>query len=241
MANKLMTDIDVADYSVSIKPLPGAMDPSQYTKFLSENIVKYDSAQIETAIDLGCGSGALAILLAKMGVDQIYAFDINPSAIKATKLNAELNNVRSKIEIIQADISTQLGFSSSVDLIVSNPPSLPMPEEPRSEYDMYNYYSGRNGRKFIKKLISLSSTQLSAEGILVFINTSLADVGETFKQLPEENFMSFSVNCKQIEFQDQYYEYIDWFEKLKKGGVSEYSLIDETHYETLYCIHSSTS
>lgn len=44
-------------------------------------------------VDFGCGSGVAAIAAAKAGAVEVIACDIDPLAIDATKLNAELNNV----------------------------------------------------------------------------------------------------------------------------------------------------
>jgi HemK-related putative methylase len=236
-----MMDITAGNHSISIKPLSGAMDPSPYTEFLSRNIMNYNINKVQSALDLGCGSGALAILLAKRGVNNVYATDINPSAIEATKLNAELNDVKDDIEIVQADMLSFLAGTGEIDLIVSNPPSLPMKEEPDTDYHMYNYYGGSKGRDFIEELVSQSANCLQNGGDIMFINTSLADVGATFKQLPKEGFRSFAANCTSLKFRDQYYEYFDWFKHLKDDGIADYYSNNEEHYETLYCITATYS
>ena len=231
----------MGDHSISIKPLSGAMDPSPYTEFLSRNIVNYNVDNVQSALDLGCGSGALAIFLAKRGVDDVYATDINPSAIEATKLNAELNGVEDDIEIIYADMLSSLSCTGEIDLIVSNPPSLPMQEKPDTDYHMYNYYGGNKGRHFIEELINQSAGCLQNGGKIMFINTSLADVGATFKQLAKEDFSSFTSNCTSLKFREQYYEYFDWFNHLKDSGIADYYSKNEEHYEILYCITATYS
>lgn len=70
-----------------------------------------------TAIDLGCGSGILATLLARRGV-RAHALDVAWSATDATSLTAEANGVPMNIE--RRDGLT--GWQHPVDLIVTNPP-----------------------------------------------------------------------------------------------------------------------
>lgn len=56
-----------------------------------------------TIADIGCGSGILSIGAKLLGAKQVYATDIDPLAIKATKENSELNHVEG-IEIFQGSI-----------------------------------------------------------------------------------------------------------------------------------------
>ena len=52
----------------------------------------------KTAIDYGCGSGILAIAAALLGAKKIWATDIDPQALLATRDNAQKNQVTGKIE-----------------------------------------------------------------------------------------------------------------------------------------------
>lgn len=70
-----------------------------------------------TAIDLGCGSGILAALLARRGI-RVDALDVAWSATDATRLTAEANGVPVNIE--RRDGLN--GWSRPVELIVTNPP-----------------------------------------------------------------------------------------------------------------------
>lgn len=228
-----MLNINVGGHSISIDPLPGAMDPSPYTEFLFERIVAQDSVPRD-AIDIGCGSGALAILLAKSGVENVYALDINDTALEATKKNAQLNGVSDRIEIQEVDITESLDLEFNVGMVVSNPPSLPMRSKPDSEYDAFNYYGGEDGRLFIGSLIKNSPNILCEGGELLFINTSLANIGDTVKQLPKFGFHSFTCTVKELPFRESYYEHIDWFRELKQQGVAYYAEPDSGGKEIEY-------
>ena len=52
-----------------------------------------------TVIDYGCGSGILAIAAALLGAVQVYAVDIDPQALQATRENAVLNRVMQRLDI----------------------------------------------------------------------------------------------------------------------------------------------
>ena len=75
---------------------------------------------IQTAVDIGCGSGVGAILIAKARPDaQVTALDINPLALRFTAVNASLAGV-DNVCACHSDILS--GTTGCFDLIVANPP-----------------------------------------------------------------------------------------------------------------------
>jgi ribosomal protein L11 methyltransferase len=66
-------------------------------------------------LDLGCGSGILAIAAAKLGARRVVAIDIDPQAVKATRENAAANGV--EIEAREATLET---IDTQFDVIVAN-------------------------------------------------------------------------------------------------------------------------
>ena len=68
-----------------------------------------DGEPFESAIDLGTGSGILAVAAARLGVSRIVAVDEDPDAIAAAAANAELNGVAARI-------SPRLGDAAVLDL-----------------------------------------------------------------------------------------------------------------------------
>ena len=68
-------------------------------------------------LDVGCGTGALAILAAQYGVPTTRAIDIADAAVEATRRNMELNGVTGRIEVDTTPIGEVDG---SYDLIVAN-------------------------------------------------------------------------------------------------------------------------
>ncbi len=56
------------------------------------------------AVDLGCGSGVLAITAAKLGLAPVLALDYDPLSVEATRANAEVNGVSRAIEVQRFDL-----------------------------------------------------------------------------------------------------------------------------------------
>ena len=70
-----------------------------------------------SVLDLGCGSGILAIAAAKLGAGRVVAIDIDPQAIKATRANAAGNDVA---DVIETREGTLEAVSERFDIVVAN-------------------------------------------------------------------------------------------------------------------------
>lgn len=71
-----------------------------------------------TMLDLGCGTGILALAAAKLGCEKILAVDYNFLATQTTRLNVSLNNLEEKILVVNGRAEEQTAISS--DLLVAN-------------------------------------------------------------------------------------------------------------------------
>jgi ribosomal protein L11 methyltransferase len=72
-------------------------------------------------VDVGCGSGILALAGLRLGVDLVVALDISPQAIVTSRANAELNNLSERLLLVRGSIEAVAG---RFDLVLAN---LPMP------------------------------------------------------------------------------------------------------------------
>ena len=65
--------------------------PSVATRLVAENLHDLDGLRV---LDLGTGSGVLAILASKLGAESVVATDISERALRIARRNAELNGVK---------------------------------------------------------------------------------------------------------------------------------------------------
>lgn len=116
-------------FGLPFKVNPSTLIPRPETEELVQwiiNDVKATNNQQLNILDIGTGSGCIAVALAKhLPKAKVFALDISPEALKVAKENAALNDV--VVEFIEADILTschaELGLvSHKFDIIVSNPP-----------------------------------------------------------------------------------------------------------------------
>ena len=75
--------------------------PSTVTRMLAENMTVSPD---ETVIDVGTGSGVLAILAAKLGSRKVYATDTAPDVVEIGSRNAEKHGVADSIEFLRGDL-----------------------------------------------------------------------------------------------------------------------------------------
>jgi len=68
-------------------------------------------------LDVGTGTGILAICAVKLGADHVTAIDIDPKAIEITEINAAINEVQDKIDVENRDIAL---FTGNYNIITAN-------------------------------------------------------------------------------------------------------------------------
>lgn len=101
-------------------------------------------------LELGCGSGLIAIAAAKRGA-MVTATDINPIAVESLKTNSAKNNVT--LQVILSDLFLQLP-QQRFDMIAINPPYYK--KQPHTAAD-YAWYCGENGEYFSALFTGLSN------------------------------------------------------------------------------------
>jgi len=72
-------------------------------------------------VDVGCGSGVLALAALKLGLKWAVGLDLSPAALAVSKANAELNQLEQRLFLVRG--STE-ALAETFDLVVAN---LPMP------------------------------------------------------------------------------------------------------------------
>jgi release factor glutamine methyltransferase len=97
---------------------PSVFHPSLYfsSKFMGSFIQTLD-LENKTVLDVGTGSGILALTAAKKGA-RVMAIDINPKAVETAQQNAVGNGL--EVEVLQSDLFSEL--SQQFDVVVVNPP-----------------------------------------------------------------------------------------------------------------------
>ena len=143
--------------------------PRPETEELVDWILKEEFSSV---LDIGTGSGCIAITLAKHKNAKITAIDISTEVLKVAKENAKLNGV--KVNFMQQDI-LQTKTLPKVDLMVSNPPYVLESEKEKMQANVLEYepnlalfVADNDPLIFYKKIGALAEKSLNCGGKLYF-------------------------------------------------------------------------
>jgi release factor glutamine methyltransferase len=168
-------------------------EPAEDSFLFAENLDVEKGAQV---LDVGTGCGILGILAAEKA-GNVVAFDLNPSAVRCARENSALNNVRSKMAFMQADLLTALNEKATFDLILFNAPYLPSAEDEAESWIGRSWAGGINGRQVIDRFISEASPHLKPNSRILLMQSTLTNVEETIRKFEERNLkVSFKAERK---------------------------------------------
>lgn len=144
-------------------------------------------------LDIGTGSGCIAISLAALSNIQMNALDISVGALELAKRNAKQNNV--SIDFFTHDIFDDFQFDNKFDFIVSNPPYVLESEKLVMQKNVLDYepelalfINDDEALKYYERIVEFSKMNLKDEGVLFFeINEQKAT---EIKRLLEKNLFS---------------------------------------------------
>ena len=156
-------------YELKFKVNEHTLIPRPETEELVKWILQHE---FTSALDIGTGSGCIAIALRKNKSAEISAIDVSESALLVAKENAKINEV--EINFLLQDI-LKTTVLPKVDVIVSNPPYVLDKEKEtmldnvlNNEPNLALFVPNNNPLLFYKKIAELAFTSLSKNGLLFF-------------------------------------------------------------------------
>ena len=156
-------------YGMKFKMNEHTLIPRPETEELVGWILK---EEFSSALDIGTGSGCIAITLAKNTNAKITAIDVSEDALQVAKENARINEV--EINFLQQDILETTSLPK-VDVIVSNPPYVLESEKQKMKTTVLQYEPhlalftpDKEPLLFYKKIGNLSAKSLNCGGKLFF-------------------------------------------------------------------------
>ncbi|MBW1613758.1 MAG: peptide chain release factor N(5)-glutamine methyltransferase [Deltaproteobacteria bacterium] len=202
-------------WSLDFLVSPGVLIPRPETELLVEEALKlwkrnlFSDSRHPKILDLGTGSGVIAISLAKeIQNATLWASDISFKALALAKDNAYHHNLNRRITFRQGDLWQPFSNSSvSFDLILSNPPYIPseafkaLPPEVRCYEPQIALDGHENGMYFIKKIIEESEMYLKPGGWLLIE----MDPNQTEIALHHiDSTQSFSYKERRMDYRKKY-------------------------------------
>lgn len=139
----------------------------------TEHVVEHALAVARDArfvLDIGTGSGALAVTLALELGARTVATDLSHAALQVARQNA--SRLQARVDFVQTDLAA--GLSARFDLIVSNPPYIPAAEIPALSREVRDHephlalLGGDEGTEPYRRIIPQAEQLLGPGGWLIF-------------------------------------------------------------------------
>jgi release factor glutamine methyltransferase len=167
-------------YGLDFRVTPAVLIPRPETEFLVERIVKLvdDSIESPLIVDVGTGSGCIAVALAvNVPRARVIATDLSVAALEVARMNAASHGVAGKIQFVQGDLLEPLAIrhlEGLVDVLASNPPYVNegkpylVQREVRDWEPREALFGGVDGLEFYRRLLVDSPHYLKLGGSIVF-------------------------------------------------------------------------
>jgi len=180
-------------YGLTFKVNQDTLIPRPETEELVDWVIKSHASNQKSILDIGTGSGCIAISLTKTIPNvSVSALDISNDAIKIANQNATFHKVAVDFEV--ADILKINSLSQKYDIIISNPPYVRHSEKEMMQKNVLDFEPSRalfvtdeDPLIFYKKISALAKRFLNPDGFLFFeINEYLSK--EVIQLLENEKF-----------------------------------------------------
>jgi release factor glutamine methyltransferase len=182
-------------YGLELKVDSRALIPRHETEELIELIVERLETPPARILDLGTGSGAIALALAsKYAEAQVTAVDQSAEALALAAENADALDLSARVTCLQGSWFAPIADGAAFDLIVSNPPYLTEAEMQTAEPEVVSHephsalVSGSDGLDDLRIILSESKRFLAPGGLLA-METGIAQ-GEALAQLASDAGLS---------------------------------------------------
>lgn len=158
-------------------------------KFLAQTLDQNLVAKDASVLDMGTGSGLLAICAARLGA-QVIAVDINPEAVRCAQINVLLNHVEEQVEVRQGDLFAPVQ-NQHFDVVLFNPPFFH--GSPRDALD-HAWHSEDAFERFVVELGSM----LTPHGYALIVLSSDGDLISTLQSAESDGLQVDAVASQDL-------------------------------------------
>jgi release factor glutamine methyltransferase len=174
---------------------PGVYRPQGDSRLLAETL-RAARAGVRV-LDVGTGTGVLALTAARTGAAQVIAIDSSARAVLTARANAWLR--RLPVRVLRSDLLEAV-TGEAFDLIVANPPYVCSSDLLRPPGSSHTWDGGADGRLVLDRLCSSAPPLLAPRGTLLLVQSALCGVQHTVDRLRSEGLRAAVVARRQEAF-----------------------------------------
>jgi release factor glutamine methyltransferase len=156
-------------YGREFRVTPDVLIPRPETEHLVEAAVK-SVGRDARVVDVGCGSGAIAVSIALELGTRVVGCDISPAAIRVARRNAL--NLGAAVDFVAGDLLAPFG-EASLDAVLSNPPYVPLDSREGLQREVRDFepavalFGGPGGNEIYARLTAEAARKLKPGGWLM--------------------------------------------------------------------------
>ncbi|MEW1599626.1 HemK2/MTQ2 family protein methyltransferase [Streptomyces sp. NPDC093808] len=187
--------------------------PQEDTELLSAALADEPVAPGAAVLDVGTGSGALALAAARRGA-RVTAVDVSRRAVCAARLNALRAGL--SVQVLRGNLFEPVR-GRSFDLVLANPPYVPAPRAHRPPRGAARAWdAGGDGRLVLDRICHEAPGLLRPGGVLLLVQSALSDPGLTVDCLRSAGMKSAVTQRQRIAFGPVLRTRVEW---LRERGL----------------------
>ncbi|WP_171114971.1 MULTISPECIES: HemK2/MTQ2 family protein methyltransferase [Streptomyces] len=186
-------------YLGGVSPLvpPGVYTPQEDTALLAEALSEEPLRPGADVLDVGTGTGALALYAARRGM-RVTAVDVSWRAVGAARINAWLSGVR--VRVRHGNLFDPVR-GQTFDLMLANPPYMPAPDGGSTPRGMARAWdAGRDGRLVLDRICREAPALLRPGGVLLIVHSAVSGPERTLELLRAAGLKSSVIRRRRIAF-----------------------------------------
>ena len=187
-------------FDIEVFVSPDVLIPRPETELLVEKVIAYAKGRGMTIVDVGAGSGVIALALAKhLPTAQITGIDLSSGALDVARCNAEHLELEERIRWLRGNLlQPLLDSGETADVIVANLPYIPTEEMQKLDVSKHEPIlaldGGPDGLDIIRRFLENAPRVLREKGLVIMEIGS--GQGEAVRKLAEAAFPETTVRVE---------------------------------------------
>lgn len=176
---------------------PGVYSPQHDTELLVEALRAATIPSGGRVLDIGTGTGALALAAVRAGAAEVTGVDISRRAVWTARVNAALQRLPLRVRLGNA---LEVVAGERFDLVLANPPYVPAAGGCAARGAARAWDAGLDGRQLLDPLCVRMFDLLTPGGVLLMVHSALCGVDRTLHQLRGSGLKASVVQRRWVPF-----------------------------------------